>query len=56
MLLAPLGFFIAMEAVFIPYEEQRLDAAFGAAYESYEIKTRRREAVAEKAVGCFNQG
>ncbi len=41
MLIAPVGFFVFMSLVFIPYEEQRLLETFGDAYNSYAQRVRR---------------
>ena len=41
MLLAPIGFFLIISAVFIPYEEQRLKEIFGKQYENYQKRIRR---------------
>jgi protein-S-isoprenylcysteine O-methyltransferase Ste14 len=41
MLLAPVGFFVFMSAVFIPYEESRLQEAFEEEYLSYARSVRR---------------
>ena len=41
MLIAPVGFFVFMSLVFIPYEEQRLRETFGDAYASYAQRVRR---------------
>ena len=41
MLIAPVGFFVCMSRVFIPYEEQRLRDTFGEAYTAYARKVRR---------------
>ena len=41
MLIAPVGFFVFMSLVRIPYEEQRLGDIFGEAYVSYTRRVRR---------------
>ena len=41
MLIAPLGFFVFMSQVFIPFEEQRLRQVFGESYDSYTRRVRR---------------
>ena len=41
MLIAPIGFFVLMSLVFIPFEERRLREYFGGAYEAYAEKVRR---------------
>ncbi len=41
MLIAPVGFFVFMSTVFIPYEESRLRDAFSDEYLSYAQKVRR---------------
>jgi protein-S-isoprenylcysteine O-methyltransferase Ste14 len=41
MLIPPLGFFVLMSLVFIPFEEQRLRQVFGEAYDSYARRVRR---------------
>ena len=41
MLIAPVGFFVLMSLVFIPYEEQRLREIFGEAYASYAERVHR---------------
>lgn len=39
--LAPVAFFLVIDKVFIPYEEEDLRATFGPAYEQYAENTRR---------------
>ena len=39
--LAPLGFFALMSAVYIPFEEARLEQSFGDAYRKYRARTYR---------------
>lgn len=41
MLVAPLGFYLCMNLLFIPGEEQRLEQIFGDLYHSYTSRTRR---------------
>ena len=41
MLIGPVGFFLVMSFVFIPYEEQRLQALFGESYATYTRRVRR---------------
>ena len=41
MLVAPIGFLVLMDRVFIPYEEQRLRQTFGSVYEEYQNDVRR---------------
>jgi protein-S-isoprenylcysteine O-methyltransferase Ste14 len=41
MLVAPVGFFVFMSLVFIPYEERMLHDIFGEAYTSYARRVRR---------------
>ncbi len=41
MLLAPIGFFIVIDRVVIPNEEQTLERTFGAAYTEYQSRVRR---------------
>jgi protein-S-isoprenylcysteine O-methyltransferase Ste14 len=41
MLVAPIGFLVLMDRVFIPYEEQRLRKTFGSVYEEYQNDVRR---------------
>lgn len=41
MLLAPIGFFLFISLVFIPYEERMLRDVFGEAYTSYARRVRR---------------
>ena len=41
MLIGPVGFFLVMSVVFIPYEEQRLQALFGETYAAYTRRVRR---------------
>jgi protein-S-isoprenylcysteine O-methyltransferase Ste14 len=38
---APIGFFIIIDRVFIPYEEEKLLSAFGDVYSKYQMVTRR---------------
>ncbi len=38
---APIGFFIIIDKVFIPYEEGKLMSAFGDGYSKYQMLTRR---------------
>jgi protein-S-isoprenylcysteine O-methyltransferase Ste14 len=38
---APIGFFIIIDRVFIPYEEKKLLSAFGDVYSKYQMVTRR---------------
>jgi protein-S-isoprenylcysteine O-methyltransferase Ste14 len=38
---APIGFFIIIDRVFIPYEEEKLLSAFGDVYSNYQMVTRR---------------
>jgi protein-S-isoprenylcysteine O-methyltransferase Ste14 len=38
---APIGFFIIIDKVFVPYEEKKLLSAFGDAYSKYQMVTRR---------------
>jgi len=40
-LFAPIAFFLAMDLVFIPFEEQRLQDAFGESYTAYKNRVRR---------------
>jgi protein-S-isoprenylcysteine O-methyltransferase Ste14 len=40
-MLAPIGFFIIIERVFIPYEEEKLLSVFGDVYSKYQMVTRR---------------
>lgn len=40
-LIAPVGFFLASEFWYIPHEEAKLRALFGAQYDAYTAKTRR---------------
>jgi protein-S-isoprenylcysteine O-methyltransferase Ste14 len=40
-MLAPIGFFITIDRVFIPYEEEKLLSAFGDVYSNYQRVTRR---------------
>jgi protein-S-isoprenylcysteine O-methyltransferase Ste14 len=41
MLIAPAGFLLVMSAVFIPYEEKRLEANLGVSYNVYRKRVRR---------------
>ena len=38
---APIGFFIIIDKVFVPYEEEKLLSAFGDVYSKYQMVTRR---------------
>jgi protein-S-isoprenylcysteine O-methyltransferase Ste14 len=38
---APIGFFIIIDRVFIPYEEEKLLSDFGDVYSNYQMTTRR---------------
>jgi protein-S-isoprenylcysteine O-methyltransferase Ste14 len=40
-MLAPIGFFIIIDKVFIPYEEEKLLSDFGDVYSKYQMATRR---------------
>ena len=40
-LFAPIAFFLIIDKVFIPYEEEKLVETFGAVYSDYAQKTRR---------------
>jgi protein-S-isoprenylcysteine O-methyltransferase Ste14 len=40
-MLAPIGFFIIIDRVFIPYEEEKLLSDFGDVYSKYQMVTRR---------------
>jgi protein-S-isoprenylcysteine O-methyltransferase Ste14 len=38
---APIAFFVIINRVFIPYEEEKLLSAFGDVYSNYQMATRR---------------
>ena len=40
-MLAPIGFFVIIDKVFIPYEEEKLLSDFGDVYSKYQMLTRR---------------
>jgi len=40
-MLAPIGFFVIIDKVFIPYEEEKLLSDFGDVYSKYKMVTRR---------------
>ena len=40
-MIAPMGFFIIIDKVFIPYEEEKLLSDFGDVYSKYQMVTRR---------------
>jgi protein-S-isoprenylcysteine O-methyltransferase Ste14 len=40
-MLAPVLFFLTIDKIFIPYEEDKLQAAFGNSYNEYMVATRR---------------
>ncbi len=40
--IAPIGFFLIMQLMFIPYEEEKLKSTFGKEYVNYKALVRRR--------------